>query len=429
MTGAIFTSVHGGAALPRTVLDLIARAGACAGAGARVEVQVMCFAFTDRSIAAALVDLCRAHPGLTLRILADWSQSARGGASVLEAMAAEGLRNLFIKFKLDIPYQADPEGRLRYSYAASLGMLHHKTLLVVVDGQAEVMSLGSYNWTMRGRQAYENTLLLDDPAVLGPFAAEFAALWSDHRLSGTTERTRAIMARLREDAAQGHDLRDPLRLADVLGIADAPPPGPPGRRRTADGPVMVAFSGRCPARLAALAGHAPENDRRSLDLLRPSGKRRPAPLTLNTLALEAIRSVPEGAQLKLAIYALSTRVPEFAALLEAARRGVRVQILLDGTIGARMARGLAALCAREGLTIDIATTRRRMHQKYLCCPETGLVLSGTANMTEDATTRHSDHRILWRDAPDLARAFAEDFDVIRARLVHQPRTAESAQAA
>jgi hypothetical protein len=80
VTRAVFTSVDGGAALPATILDLIARAGACAAEGLKVDLQVMCFAFTDRQIAAALVALCRAHPALTLRIVADWSQSAKGRA-------------------------------------------------------------------------------------------------------------------------------------------------------------------------------------------------------------------------------------------------------------------------------------------------------------------------------------------------------------
>lgn len=417
MTRAIFTSTDGGASLPAAVIDLIGRAHLCAADGARVDLQVMCFAFTDRQIAQALLDLCRSHKSLTLRIVADWNQSARGAPTVLEGMAAENLPNLFIKFKLDVPYRADTTGRLRYSYAASLGMLHHKTLLVAVDGVPQVMSLGSYNWSMRGRQAYENMLLSDDPALLTAFAAEFAALWSDHRLSAATDRARIIMARLKSEAVNGADLRAPDRLADILGVLQgegAPPPEPP--RQPADAPVMVAFSGSRPTGIAATAGHALAHDRRRIDLLRPSGQRKPAPLTLNTLALEAIRSVPTGATLKIAIYALSPRVPEFAEILAAARRGVHLQVLLDGTIGARMANLLCGLAAREGTRVDVAMTRRRMHQKYLCCPDIGLVLTGTANMTEDATGRHSDHRILWRDAPDLARAFTADFETILGRL-------------
>lgn len=417
MTAAVFTSLHGGDALPTAVLELIGRARAFAEQGRRVELQVMCFAFTDPEIARALLALCRDHSGLTLRIVADWSQSARGAPTVLERMTAEGLRNLYVKFKLDAPYRPDAAGRLRYSYAASWGMLHHKTLLILLDGAPHLLALGSYNWTMRGRQAYENLIVTEDPEALSGFAAEFAALWSDHRLTATTERARHIMARLKAEAAQGRDLRDPLLLADVLGVPEAMPLAPQAPRRRAAGPVQIAFSGSLPPGLATRAGHAPANDRRAIDLLRPSGARRPAPLTLNTLALNAIRDVPAGARLLVAMYALSPRVPEFAALIETGRRGVRLQLLLDGTLGRATATALQGLAARDGLDMTVVITRRRMHQKYLCCPDTGMVLTGTANMTEDATTRHSDHRILWRSNPKLAASFSADFDLIWQRVM------------
>jgi phosphatidylserine/phosphatidylglycerophosphate/cardiolipin synthase-like enzyme len=416
MTRAVFTSLHGGAALPASVLDLIGRARDCAVAGVRVEIEVMCFAFTDARIAAALIALCRDLPFVTLRILADWSQSARNSRTVLEDMGATGLRNLFIKFKLDVPYRRDEAGRLRYSYDASLGMLHHKTLLIRLDGVPALQALGSYNWTARGQQAYENLIVSDDPAILGPFAAEFAALWVDHRLTGTADRARHIMARLKAEARLDRNLRDPLLLSDVLGLASENQVPSPSPRRPDQGAVIVAFSGNCPPGNDACAGHAAVNDRRVIDLLRPAGTRRPAPLTLNTLALEAIRAVPSSARLLVAMYALSPRVPEFGALIDAARRGVEVAFILDGTIGRRAAGVLSGFALREGLSLKVQITRRRMHQKYLCCPETGMVLTGTANMTEDATARHSDHRILWRNDADLAAAFSADFDTVSARL-------------
>lgn len=422
MTRAVFTSTDGGKALPAAVLDLIERARLCAENGLKIDLQVMCFAFSDPAIAKVLVDLCRSHKGVTLRIVADWSQSARGAPTVLEGMGAEDLPNLFIKFKLDAPYRADASGRLRYSYGASLGMLHHKTLLVSVEGVPQIMCLGSYNWSMRGQQAYENLLLSDDPALLSAFADEFFALWTNHRLTGATDRARAIMARLKAEVAAGRDIHAAGFLDDAFGI-EPRVVAQQGPRNVADASVMIAFSGSTPSGQVTTAGHAPANDRRRIDLVRPSGARKPAPLTLNTLALEAIRSVPAGASLKVAMYALSPRVPELADLLAAARRGVNLSLILDGTIGARMADHLRAIARREGLRIEVATTRRRMHQKYLCCPETGMVLTGTANMTEDATSRHSDHRILWRCAPDLAQAFSTDFDLICSRLGTQARLA------
>jgi phosphatidylserine/phosphatidylglycerophosphate/cardiolipin synthase-like enzyme len=288
-----------------------------------------------------------------------------------------------------------------------------------------LLGLGSYNWSGRGLKAYENFLVLcrnDDGTILDAFAAEFEALWSDHRLTASLMRARSIFQRLHQDAAKGHDMRDPARLADMLGIVG----GLPKRdklspRVTAQGDNLVAFSGNRPLGVDKSGGHAPINDRRQLDLLRPSGVRRPAPLTLNTLALEAIRGVPDGAHLNLAFYALSPRVPEFAAVLDAARRGCRVKVLLDGTIGGAIAKSIRGFAEREALPIEMRATRRRMHQKYLLCPEANMVLTGTANMTEDATLRHSDHRILFRNAPTLTQTFSADFNEIWWRLSGQAR--------
>jgi phosphatidylserine/phosphatidylglycerophosphate/cardiolipin synthase-like enzyme len=424
MSTAFFTSLHGGMALQEAVLTLISGATAHAATGAKVEVQIMCFAFTDDVIAQALTSLARQYPGVTVRILADWSQSARGGPSVIDGLAQAGCPNLYIKVKLDAPYRWDAtKQRLRYSYAASSGMLHHKTLCLLINGLPLFLALGSYNWSGRGRQAYENLLVLgptDCADILEAFTLEFKALWSDHRLTASLARSRSIFQRLLSEARKGSDLRDPVLLADILGIAGAPlrPECLPARTRT-EGDTLAAFSGSHPLADASSGGHSLRNDRRYLDLLRPSGTRRPAPLTLNTLALEAIRAVPDGAGLDLAIYALSPRVPEFAALLDAARRGCRVRVLLDGTLGAGIATSLRGFADREGLPIALRLTGRRMHQKYLCCAEAGLVLTGTANMTEDATLRHSDHRILFRNAPVLAQAFLADFEEIWRRLPMQ----------
>jgi len=418
---ALFTSCDGGAGLQARVCAALAEAGAAARSG-RADLQIMCFAFTDPIIAAEIVALARAHPRLLIRILADWSQGAPRSAAMLAAMRREGLANLFLKVKLDIPYRWDAAaGRMRYSYRASRGMLHHKTLCLSVDGRPRLLMLGSYNWSARGRQAYENLLVLpateDLAPVMAAFAAEFEALWSDHQLTAAPGRAQAVAARLRAEAAAGGDLTDPGLLADVFGLAGDAPPFAHVDRTMAEGRCIAAFSGRpLIARADPTGGHATANDRRSLNLLRPSGTRRPAPLTLNTLALEAIRSVPDGGRLLVAMYALSPRVPEFGALISAARRGVRVRVLLDGKIGPQAARALQGFAVREELPLTWRLTRRRMHQKYLCCPDAAMVLTGTANMTEDAVTRHSDHRVLFRDAPALAAAFQSDFDEIWRRL-------------
>lgn len=420
MSAAFFSSTDGGKTLPQairmvfqTLIDTPAPAA---------DVQIMCFAFTADDIAADLVKLLRARPDVQVRVIADWSQSAANSPTVLHDILALGLPNFHLRYKIDLPYNWDAErGRLIYSYAHSTGMLHHKTLTLRRGGQPELLVTGSFNWSNRGQQAYENIVMLDNRPdyrpVLNAFNDEFQALWADDSLSAPPEHARQIFDTLRKAIAAGLDFNDRDALARAL---DLPPPcdhsakGP--KRQSADGTAIVAFSGGYALNTRETAGHAKTNDRRQLDLLRTGGQRRPAPLTLNTLALEAIRAIPDGAQINVAMYALSNRVPEFQELIAAARRGCKLRLLLDRKInGAGIAR-LETIVQTAGLPVEIRSTKRRMHQKYLSCPDTGLVLTGTANMTMDATMRHADHRILLRHAPELAAEFQGDFETIWQRV-------------
>jgi phosphatidylserine/phosphatidylglycerophosphate/cardiolipin synthase-like enzyme len=115
---------------------------------------------------------------------------------------------------------------------------------------------------------------------------------------------------------------------------------------------------------------------------------------------------------------LSTRVPEYSALLAAARRGVRLFIVVDGHIGIKPLSRLAATAfGKEKLPIHFrATGHRTMHQKYIVYPEGQTVLTGTANLSADATHRHSEHRILWRGDKYATDAFIADFMTMWKRL-------------
>jgi phosphatidylserine/phosphatidylglycerophosphate/cardiolipin synthase-like enzyme len=64
-----------------------------------------------------------------------------------------------------------------------------------------------------------------------------------------------------------------------------------------------------------------------------------------------------------------------------------------------------------------------MHQKYIVHEETATVVTGTANMSTDASSRHSEHRIRISGCGKLAARFCADFDEIWARLSAFPVSA------
>ncbi len=146
-----------------------------------------------------------------------------------------------------------------------------------------------------------------------------------------------------------------------------------------------------------------------------------APLTLTTLALQTIFRARTGDTLKVAMFGLSPRVPEYGALLDAARRGVRVSILLDGRVNAGTALRLLFAQCSEHLPIEVRAGCRMMHQKYVIHPESASVLTGTANMTTDASARHSEQRILIRGFTSIVEEFSADFDTIWKRLSQEER--------
>jgi len=429
---AIFSSVVGGRALRTRVAELIADASAQATTSS-VELNVMTFSFTDPHIADTLAAAAQ-QPRLTIRLIADWTQRADDGIQQVGRLVQLGLPNLRIRYKKDQPYIWDAsDGRIRWSYHASRGMLHHKTLSVLVDGQPSRLLCGSGNWSTKAAGSYENLLIVTDSTagsreLMSCLNEEFDALWSD----GT--------ASLSPDEAQAHyeavaeSLRQQAQAAPepVIDIAS----GPADMRRvrrlgharrlqlaSKDGgilpispEVLIAFSARRPHDELGHAGYAESNRRRHITLCTPSGGIKRVPLTISTLALDVIYRARPGDTLLIAMYGLSTRVPEYGALLNAARRGVCLRILLDGKVGTKAAESLSRVREREQLPIKVKCGCKMMHQKYIVNVDSATVLTGTANMSTDASARHSEHRIRVLGDESLATQFATDFDTIWNRV-------------
>lgn len=425
MNRTVFSSTQGGKAHRDMIIQEIQAASSASWiSGKTVRLDIMCFAFTDTAISAALVEFLETTPGGEIRLLADWNQGAQSSPSVIRGLAELNDAKLQIRVKIDAPYHRNPEtGEARWGYAQSHGMLHHKTMGISMQDIPERLILGSFNWSSRGSKAYENTLVLarDDQTkvTLDAFAEEFDALWADETVTMPLDQSAEFASKACKLISEGANLRNGAEIAALAGIGDKLSAIEMPKVEQSDD-IIAAFSGRYLTASRPHYGFSTANRSRKLNLLRPSGKRKPAPVTINSIALEAIRSVPDGNPIEVAMYALSPRVPEYTALIEAAARGCRVRFILDGKLGLSMAKRLAHFANIKGLPIEICTTNRRMHQKYLVAPLDGIVVTGTANMTEDATARHADHRILFRNAPEMASAFSEDFQTIWKRVDNRP---------
>jgi phosphatidylserine/phosphatidylglycerophosphate/cardiolipin synthase-like enzyme len=451
----LFTSLHGGGALRQSLLDLVEEVSSIPAAQ-RVDLHIMTFAFTDEAIAEALLLAADRRPSLTIRLLADWSQRNRVRGQQAGRLAALRLPNLRVRYSLDQPYVWDAEaGHMRWSYHDSRGLLHHKTLTLLVDGRPWKLACGSFNWTATAARSYENLLVMaaDDAgsrALISRMEYEFEALWSDGRSTCSPEESdrhyQAILACYRRDprippsqvpgleegAGDQLDALEP----DCLGLREVREPwmGEKNVTSLSDANVAIAFSFHRWSRSPVRAGCAVVNQEQRMTLATPAGNLRLVPVTITHLALDTIFQTKPGDTIQLAMYGLSPRVPEYGALLDAARRGVRLQILLDRVAGGDAAIRLSTARDAHGLPIEVRTAGRMMHQKYLIHRETGTVVTGTANMSTDASTRHWEHRIRIGGCPRIAAQYSADFDEIWSRLASdQSRTTtgcfRSAQAA
>jgi phosphatidylserine/phosphatidylglycerophosphate/cardiolipin synthase-like enzyme len=433
---ALFTSLMGGDGLRRRILELIAEASALA-VSHRIDLHVMTFAFTDKEVARAFVDAAMRRPSLRIRLLADWSQRIRDRGQQVGHLAALNLPNLQVRYSADQPYIWDAAaGHLRWSYHASRGLLHHKTCGVLVNGRPWRLICGSFNWTAAAARSYENLVILTDDQpgslrLMSRMELEFEALWSDGRSSLSPHEAhlhyQAILEEYRRNSAiapaaicgliqgAGEDLQaldpgcQPLEHESQSLLMDDP-------SSSADPMVAIAFSCRGLDKGRGQGGYAERNRQQYLFIRTTSGRTRRVPLTITNLALETIfRAAPKDT-LKIAMYGMSARVPEYGALLAAARRGVRVLFLLDRLAGSHVAARLQAARQEEGLPIEVRTAGKMMHQKYLIHAETATVVTGTANFSTDASCRHSEHRMRISRCGKLAAQFGADFDEIWTRL-------------
>ncbi|WP_406853836.1 phospholipase D-like domain-containing protein [Alsobacter sp. KACC 23698] len=401
------------------ILSLLAQAAELADAGRAVAVRIHLFSLTDPVLGEALIRLAD-RPGVTLRLLLDWCQGGPGSGR--QAKRLRDHPSVQLRYQLDWPYQWR-DGGLRWHYPSSLGLCHHKSLCLMVDGRAVALATGSYNWTARAAAGYENLLVLrpadaDLAVVIWRHLEEFRAAWNEPGRSVDPATSSELFARGNELGADHERLQAAILAGQEQGRPPDEPlpeirPDPPP---IATGDIEVAFSGGPPSESFPRRGFAAANRGRAFALAKPSGRIKTAPLTLEALALEGFNRAKPGSTLRIAMFAMSRRAPEYSALLEAAGRGVGIRLILDRRSSKGLAGDVLDLTRRKALPIDMRIANRFMHQKYMILDAEKLVVTGTANFTPDSSRRHAESRLLLRNSPSVAQAFALDFERIWARL-------------
>jgi phosphatidylserine/phosphatidylglycerophosphate/cardiolipin synthase-like enzyme len=395
----------------------------------QIDVHIMIFAFTDKCVADLLEQIARNHPLVTIRIIADWGQGSASRGQQVPRLAKLGLSNLLVRYKKDQPYRWDViRQQIRWSYHASRGLLHHKTLGILIDGRPWKLICGSFNWTAKAANSYENLLVfladeIESCNLMSRFELEFEAMWADGQTTVSPEEAvnhyQNIIEEYKINPVKPPELIAGLTAGEVKGLQTLHDEARDLLKKDEtplNTRLLIAFSSRSFIERSGQCGYSEQNRIQKIYLTKHSGKIKRVPLTLTTLALDFIFRAKTGHSLKIAFYALSSRVPEYGALLDAARRGVRLFVILDGKVGITMLSRLVAIRNKENLPIELRAGCRTMHQKYLIHPQTYSVLTGTANMSTDASNRHSEHRILIRENPSVAESFLNDFDTLWARL-------------
>ena len=396
------------------MLDEAACAASC---GHEVSVSAHLFAVTDAVLAERLSAVADHHKA-RVRLLLDWCQGGPGSGRQGTQLAVHP--RISVRFQLDWPYVFE-DGRLQWRYRESLGLCHHKMLAIQIDGVLTSLAFGSYNWTGRAANGYENVIVLRpigaaNAVTIWRHFEEFRAAWNTVGASISAVEAAELYDRGRHLGLEHDEVKQQI-LSNTL-----PCTGPessiecteiPEDAGSVGAPLLtIAFSGGPASERAPRRGFAPTNRNRVFPLSNLSGVKKLVPLTLEVLAQEVFNRSRQGDILRIAMFAFSRRGPEYLSMLEAARRGVVIRLLIDSRASENLRARLEPLITDEALPIVLRVTNRFMHQKYMVLEREALVMTGTANFTADSSRRHVESRLLIDGERSFVAQFIFNFDTI-----------------
>jgi len=130
-------------------------------------------------------------------------------------------------------------------------------------------------------------------------------------------------------------------------------------------------------------------------------------------ATDLFNKAKPGQAIAVAMYGMSASSPEAKALIEAAKRGVIVRVVINDDFSASTVAALKALKA-QGHPIDIRVqTAKTMHEKFGVVGDDAF--SGSANFSESSSTKHSEDRFTVKNHPEIAAQFQSQFELLWAK--------------
>ena len=122
------------------------------------------------------------------------------------------------------------------------------------------------------------------------------------------------------------------------------------------------------------------------------------------IVLEGVRQARRS--IWVACYSFTSK-PVAVALLDAAKRGVKVNVLADAK---ESARGYSAVqfLANQGIPVRLDQRHAMQHNKFMVIDET-TVETGSFNYTAAAAQRNAENVLLVRNVPELADSYATEW--------------------
>lgn len=152
------------------------------------------------------------------------------------------------------------------------------------------------------------------------------------------------------------------------------------------------------------------NGARTTAVMGANGQITAAAANVTVGATDLFNRAKAGQTIDVAMYGMSVGAPEYNSLVEAAKRGAVVRVVLNDDFTASTVAALKAL-ATQGFAVDVRVQKAKtMHEKFGVVGDD--VFFGSANFSSSSSTKHSENRVTIKNEAGTAKAFQNRFDEI-----------------